>query len=107
MFVTADDLLPESGPNAMRSVTDAEVVTLAVAQAMMEPLVARVLTEHVRIRPSRPRDRIVQQPPVELLHELGSQLERHVRREERELFPLIEGVRPSAELRRLVGLLAR
>ena len=43
----------------MRSVTDAEVVTLAVAQAMMEPLVARVLTEHVRIRPSRPRDRIV------------------------------------------------
>jgi Transposase DDE domain len=35
VFVTADDLLPESGPNAMRSVTDAEVVTLAVAQAMM------------------------------------------------------------------------
>ncbi len=30
-----------------------------------------------------------------------------MRREERELFPLIEGVRPSAELRRLVGLLAR
>jgi Transposase DDE domain len=35
VFVTADDLLPESGANAMRSVTDAEVVTLAVAQAMM------------------------------------------------------------------------
>lgn len=35
VFVTADDLLPESGSNAMRSVTDAEVVTLAVAQAMM------------------------------------------------------------------------
>jgi hypothetical protein len=35
VFVTADDLLPEPGPNAMRSVTDAEVVTLAVAQAMM------------------------------------------------------------------------
>ncbi len=35
VFVTADDLLPESGPNAMRSVTDAEVVALAAAQAMM------------------------------------------------------------------------
>jgi hypothetical protein len=34
-FVTADDLLPERRRNAMRSVTDAEVVTLAVAQAMM------------------------------------------------------------------------
>ena len=35
VFVTADDLLPESGRNAMRSVSDAEVVTLAVAQAVM------------------------------------------------------------------------
>ena len=91
----------------MRSVTDAEVVTLAVAQAMMEPLVARVLTEHVRIRHLAREIASSEQPPVELLHELGSQLERHVRREERELFPLIEGARPSAELRRLVGLLAR
>ena len=35
VFCTADDLLPESGKNARRSVTDAEVVTLAVAQEMM------------------------------------------------------------------------
>jgi hypothetical protein len=35
VFVTADDLLPERRRNAMRCVTDAEVVTLAVAQAMM------------------------------------------------------------------------
>jgi Transposase DDE domain len=35
VFVTADDLLPESASNAMRRVSDAEVVTLAVAQAMM------------------------------------------------------------------------
>jgi len=35
VFVTADDLLTESARNAMRRVTDAEVVTLAVAQAMM------------------------------------------------------------------------
>jgi hypothetical protein len=30
VFVTADDLLPAGGRNAMRRVTDAEVVTLAV-----------------------------------------------------------------------------
>jgi len=35
VFVTADDLLPERRKNASRSVTDAEVVTLAVAQAVM------------------------------------------------------------------------
>jgi hypothetical protein len=35
VFVTADDLLPESTKNVKRRVTDAEVVTLAVAQAIM------------------------------------------------------------------------
>ena len=35
VFATADDLLPDRRMNARRSVTDAEVVTLAVAQAVM------------------------------------------------------------------------
>jgi transposase len=35
VFVTADDLLPVRAENARRSVTDAEVVTLCVAQAIM------------------------------------------------------------------------
>jgi hypothetical protein len=35
VFVTADDLLPERQQNAARRVTDAEVVTLCVAQAIM------------------------------------------------------------------------
>jgi Transposase DDE domain len=35
VFVTADDLLPQRRKNAARSVTDAEVVTLCVAQAIM------------------------------------------------------------------------
>jgi hypothetical protein len=44
VFCTADDLLPEKAKNARRIVTDAEVVTLAVAQAMMEiPSDARFL----------------------------------------------------------------
>jgi transposase len=36
VFVTADDLLPEQLKNARRRVTDAEVVTLCVAQAIMD-----------------------------------------------------------------------
>jgi hypothetical protein len=35
VFCTADDLLPERARNLRRRVTDAEVVTLAVAQAVM------------------------------------------------------------------------
>jgi hypothetical protein len=35
VFVTADDLLPERHKNAARRITDAEVVTLCVAQAIM------------------------------------------------------------------------
>ncbi len=35
VYVTADDLLPERQNNAARRVTDAEVVTLCVAQAIM------------------------------------------------------------------------
>jgi transposase len=35
VFCTADDLLPEKGGNARRRVTDAEVVTLCVAQAIL------------------------------------------------------------------------
>jgi Transposase DDE domain len=35
VYVTADDLLPEKPENAKRSLTDAEVVTLCVAQAIM------------------------------------------------------------------------
>jgi hypothetical protein len=36
VFAAADDLLPERRQNARRSVTDAEVVTLAVAQAIVD-----------------------------------------------------------------------
>ena len=35
VYCTADDLLPEQPGNARRRVTDAEVVTLCVAQAIM------------------------------------------------------------------------
>jgi hypothetical protein len=36
VYVTADDHLPKGPKNVRRSVTDAEVVTLCVAQAIVE-----------------------------------------------------------------------
>jgi hypothetical protein len=35
VYCTADDLLPDPSPNARRKLTDAEVVTLSVAQVLM------------------------------------------------------------------------
>jgi hypothetical protein len=57
VYVTADDLLPEQAQNAKRSVTDAEVVTLCVAQAIMGiPSDQRFLAvAHKRLRHLFPR----------------------------------------------------
>jgi hypothetical protein len=50
VFATADDLLPQRGKNARRSVTDAEVVTLAVAQAVMNIAPDREFFAVARVR---------------------------------------------------------
>ena len=69
-----------------------------------EPIVARVLIDHVRIR--RLADELsADAAPIAALHALGELLGEHVRREERELFPLIERALPEAELARLLRLL--
>jgi hemerythrin-like domain-containing protein len=68
------------------------------------PVVARVLIDHVRIR--RLADEVATDaPPIAVLHVLGEQLADHVRREERELFPLIERALPETEMARLLRLL--
>ena len=59
-----------------------------------EPCVVRMLVDHVRIRAAARRLADEPEPAVEALHELGSALERHVRLEEREVFPLIEAALP-------------
>jgi hemerythrin-like domain-containing protein len=71
------------------------------------PLIARVLTDHVRIRHLADRLGSTANPPLQALHELGERLERHVRLEERELFPLIERSASEADLRRLVTDMSR
>jgi iron-sulfur cluster repair protein YtfE (RIC family) len=78
--------------------------TLAGYADPEHPVVARALTDHVRIR-RLAMDASTDTPKLELLHNLGARLEQHVRREERELFPLIEEVVPDSELVRLTMML--
>ena len=74
VYVTADDLLPERPENAKRSVTDAEVVTLCVAQAIMGiPSDRRFLAVARKASappvPNAPRPaRLLQAPPAPERH---------------------------------------
>ena len=63
------------------------------------PAVVRMLIDHVLIR--RDAARLADQPPIELLHDLGARLSSHVELEEREVFPLVEAVIPEPELAEL------
>lgn len=70
-----------------------------------QPVVARVLIDHVRIR--RLADQLAGgSADIGVLHSLGAYLDEHVRREEREQFPLIERELPEAALARLAELLS-
>jgi hemerythrin-like domain-containing protein len=61
-----------------------------------EACVVRMLVDHVRIRAAARRLDDEREPSLESLHDLGAALERHVRLEEREVFPLIEAAMPEA-----------
>lgn len=61
-----------------------------------DPVVARVLLDHVLIR--RDAARVADAPTLELLHALGERLTAHVKLEEQQLFPLIESRLPEPAL---------
>jgi hemerythrin-like domain-containing protein len=63
--------------------------------------VTRVLTEHVELRRRALDLEAGADPPLDLLQETGELLERHIRHEERVLFPLIERSLPDAALTEL------
>lgn len=69
--------------------------------------VVRVLVDHVELR--RQAGDLATQPPPSLktLKELGYRLQRHIRHEERVLFPLIEESLPEPELAELATAIER
>jgi hemerythrin-like domain-containing protein len=72
-----------------------------------EPAVVRVLTEHLDLRRRAIDLDATERPEVDQLHELGKRLERHIRHEERVLFPRIEAAIPEVELSDLAGAIDR
>jgi hypothetical protein len=72
-----------------------------------DPVVLRVLGEHVAIRAQADRLAAQPAPTLDSLHELGAALTAHVRLEERQLFPMIEDAFPADELLALAHALTR
>jgi hypothetical protein len=71
------------------------------------PEIVRVLTEHVDLRRRGQDLETRSHPDPAALRELGDRLERHIRFEERELFPMIEAALPDDELSQLGAALVR
>ena len=69
------------------------------------PLVLRALGDHVVIRSRAAQLAATDEPAIDVLHELGTDLATHVRLEERELFPVIEVAMPAEELLELAHAL--
>jgi iron-sulfur cluster repair protein YtfE (RIC family) len=70
------------------------------------PIVARVLTDHVELRGDAAELAEDANPSPALLRRVGARLQAHVRREERQLFPLIESTLDDRALRALAARLA-
>ena len=82
-----------------------EEVLLPAFAAHGDPADARVvamLVDHVRIRAHAQRLEQDGDAPLAELHALGTALGRHVRLEEREVFPLVEAALPAAAATALV-----
>jgi hypothetical protein len=71
------------------------------------PAIARVLCDHVAIRALAEQVAADPEPALDVLAELGVELTRHVRFEERELFAAIEQAMPANALAALVEALDR
>lgn len=71
------------------------------------PTVLAVLADHVTIRQCAKSLTACASPTPRALHDIGERLAAHVRREEQELFPLIEQAMPTAELTLLSEILER
>lgn len=71
-----------------------------------DPLIDQVLRDHLAIRRRVTRIERGIDEPLWAVRALGGQLAEHVRLEERNLFPRIEELLPSAELERLAAAFA-
>jgi hemerythrin-like domain-containing protein len=92
----------EHGAHHFRVEEDVLLPAFAAYGDPADERVVQMLVDHVRIRAAAAALEHGE-PALSALHDLGTALERHVRLEEREVFPLIEETLPEAAAEELVA----
>jgi hemerythrin-like domain-containing protein len=93
----------EHGAHHFRVEEDVLLPAFAVYGDPEDDSIVEMLLDHVRIRAAALRLERDPSPPLDALHELGTALGRHVRLEERTVFPLIEQSMPADAIEQLVA----
>jgi hypothetical protein len=101
------DFFEREGPRHFRAEEELLLPAYARHTDADRPEIVRVLTEHVDLRRRGQDLEASADPDPSALRELGERLERHIRFEERELFPMVEQAIPDDELARLGAAFAR
>lgn len=81
-----------------------EILLTAYAQHVSideVPEIHEMLIEHVKIRALFDTILTTEDPTLDTIHSLGIQLEKHVRKEERVIFPMIEKALPEDTLKKV------
>jgi hemerythrin-like domain-containing protein len=97
----------EHGQQHFRVEEDVLLPAFATYGDPTDERIVRMLVDHVRIRASALALERDATADVDALQELGAELERHVRLEEREVFPMIEAALPPAAAEELVTAVLR
>ena len=101
------DFFEREGASHFRAEEDLLLPAFARHTQPDDPLIIRVLTDHVDLRRRALDLEVDTDPAPAALHELGERLESHIRFEERILFPKLEQTLPVEQLERLGVALAR
>jgi hemerythrin-like domain-containing protein len=97
----------DEGRDHLRAEEEVLLPAFAAHVSADHQAIVRVLVEHVDLRRRALEIGAGTAPAPAQLRELGERLERHIRHEERVLFPLIEEALPDVEIERLAADLER
>ena len=88
----------ESGNEHFRDEEELLLPTFAKYESLHQPEISEMLIEHVQIRSMVHQVLEASGDVLDHMHQLGETLEKHIRQEERVIFPMIEKVLPEEDL---------
>jgi hemerythrin-like domain-containing protein len=97
----ADDFWNPDGQEHFREEEEILLPAYAQYKDINQPEIVEMLLEHVQIRAFFDKLLKLEDTDLDLMHELGSLLETHIRKEERVIFPMIEKALPEEKLQEL------